>query len=236
MLFLEKNSHILLKLFSSFIINENVQIRLFGLRFQINFTLSFLFSNHSHKSLIILFSCSRIFSIHQIASIVSSAFKRLTAQIMLGVQASRLSALFSNEKSSMLTSFTVHHHKINGFNSFINSRFKYIIQSQVWAIILWPVAINASHLICSTLNGKWGTDWDQSTIKNMLSQIFFLISSISIICHVTFDTCESETTLTFLLNFLSKSFRSILKSSVSFMNSILNQNIFDKVCHGKMFE
>jgi hypothetical protein len=129
--FSAKISQILLKLFSSFIINENVQIRLSGFKLHNNVTLSFLFLNHSHKSLIRLFSCSRIFSIHQIFSIVSNAFKRLTAQTMFGVHASRLSALFCNEKSLMLTSFTVHHHNINGSNSLIRSRFRYIIHSQV---------------------------------------------------------------------------------------------------------
>jgi hypothetical protein len=129
--FSAKISQILLKLFSSFMMNENVQTRLSGFKLHNNVTLSFLFLNHSHKSLIRIFSCSRIFSIHQIFSIVSNAFKRLTAPIIFGVQASHLSALFCNEKSSMLTSFTVHHHKINGSSSFINSRFRYIIPSQV---------------------------------------------------------------------------------------------------------
>ena len=59
-LFLAKISHILLKFFSSFTIKENVQTRLSGFIFQIKVTLSFLFSNHSHKILIRLFSCSRI--------------------------------------------------------------------------------------------------------------------------------------------------------------------------------
>ena len=116
-LFLAKISHILLKFFSSFTIKENVQTRLSGFIFQIKVTLSFLFSNHSHKILIRLFSCSRIFSIHQIDSIISNALKRLTAQTIFGVQASRLSTLFCKEKSSILTSFTVQPHKINGFNS-----------------------------------------------------------------------------------------------------------------------
>ena len=131
---------ILLIPFSSFIIKENVQIRLSGSKFHNNLTLSFLFLNHSHKSLIKLFSCSCIFFIHPncsifsiqpIDSIVSMALKRLTAQTIFGVQASHLSTLFCNEKSSILTSFTVHHHRINGSNSLIRSRFRYIIHSQV---------------------------------------------------------------------------------------------------------
>jgi hypothetical protein len=131
MLFLEKISHILLKFFSLFTVNENVQIRLSGFKVQIKLTLSNLLENHSHRSLISVFSCSRIFSIHHNCSMVSNAFKRLTAHIMFGVQASRLSALFCSEKSLMLTSFMVHHHKINGFNSLIHWRFKYSIQSHV---------------------------------------------------------------------------------------------------------
>ena len=234
--FFEKISQILLKLFSSFTTNENVQIRLSEFKFHNNVTLSFLFLNHSHKILIRFFSCSRIFSIHQIFSIVSNAFKRLTAPTMFGVHASRLSALFCNEKSSMLTSLTVHHHRINGSNSFINSRFKYIIHSQVWAIILCPVITRASHWTFSTSTGIWGTDCEPSTIKKTLSQIFSLIFSIPIICHVTFDTWDNDTAFTFLLNFLSKSFQSIWKSFVSFTNSISNQNIFDRVFRGNILE
>jgi len=144
-LFLEKISHILLKLFSSFMIKEYVQIRFFGLKFHSSLTLSFLFSNHSDKILIRLFSCFRISSIHPNCLIVSNAFKRLIAQTIFGVQASHLSALFCNKKFLMSTSFTVHHHSINGFNSFIHSRFRYIIHSHVCAIILCPVMISASH-------------------------------------------------------------------------------------------
>ena len=136
----------------------------------------------------------------------------------------------------MLTSFTVHHHKIKGFSSFINSRFRYIIHSPVCAIILWPVMINASHWICSISVGICGTDCDQSTMKNTFSQIFSLTFSTSMICHVTFETWDRDMTLTFLSNFFSKFLQLIWKSSVSSINSILNQNNFDKVCRGNIFE
>ena len=98
---------------------ENVDIRLSGFKFQINETLFFLLLNQLHKVLINAYSCCWIYSIHHIDSIISSAFKGLTDQIIFGVQASRLSALFCREKSWILTSFTVHHQSISGFNDLI---------------------------------------------------------------------------------------------------------------------
>ena len=158
------------------------------------------------------------------------------AQTMFGVQASRLSALFCSEKSSMLTSFTVHHQRMSGSSSLIHSRRRYIIHSQVWAIILCHVIIKASHSISSTFTEKWGTDWDQSTTKNTSFQIFCLTFSTCITCHVTFDTWENDITFTCLSNFLSKSSQSIWKSSASCTNSTLNQNIFESCFRGRIFE
>ena len=135
------------------------------------------FENPSRHHLTNCCSCSRIFFIPPMEVMYSIAFARLTAQMIFGVHASNLLALFAKVCHSILTSSIVHPPRMIGTNVLIQSFFKYTTQIPVYAIILCHVKTRQSHPISCTSTGKLGTDCEPSTRKKVSSRsldfIFF---------------------------------------------------------------